>query len=197
MPRKLALEPIQIKKRVKELQKRYRTQILDDVCCLYFYCFYDTHSVGLNQLLAKIRKKDKSANFPFVKQGTREWGMIYVYLLAQLLREKQDKIWDDAIFIIYLTYYTGLLFDSGEDINFDSLSRIMKEDGMAKPVFKSSFKFISRYNFKAEKTSLNNLNIKRKLIEKESSFKKKFHHEVVEIFEKYSLKIIKKHDLTI
>jgi hypothetical protein len=197
MPRKLALEPLQLKRRVKQLQKKYRLHILEDVRCLYFYCFYERHSEGMQFLLKKLRKEHPKVDFPFLKKGTREWGMIYVYLLAQLLRKNQSKVWDDVVFIIYLTFYTGLLFDTDEDINFDSLSKIMNEDGMAKPVFKSSFRYIQRYNFKAEKISLNNAQIKRKLIEKEASFKKKFHPEVVELFEKYSLKIIKKHDLTI
>lgn len=182
MPRKLALEPLQIKRKIKQLQKKYGAHILEDVRCLYFYCFYERHSEGLQIFLRKLQQKQEKVNFPFLKKGTREGGMIYVYLLAQLLRKKQSKVWDDAIFIIYLTFYTGLIFDSGEDLNFDSLSKILDEDGLARPAFKHSFKFVRRYNFKAEQVSLNNVRIKRKLIEKESSFKKKFHPEVVEFF---------------
>ena len=199
---------------IKDLQERYGHDIISKASNLYHYCFYDFHSykiyklkemandlsenVGkipeVNQREEMTKKLKEMTHYPFLKGGAREYAMIYIYLLAKMLRAKQSTFWDDAIFIIYFTYYTGFCYDSlnDEDFNYDTLYLVDKYDkGMAKKEFKEAFKFVSRYNFKI-KNAVNNEKVKRQLVEKYKSFKKKYKKSAkVEAFVKHSEKIIR------
>lgn len=159
MPRKLAKEPKVLISMIKDLQERYGNDILSRASNLYHYCFYDFHSYKINALKERVSKLSKAVriipevdqkeemsqkvkevtHYPFMKSGVREYAMIYVYLLARMLRKKRANFWDDAIFIIYFTYFTGFCYDSlnNEDFNYDTLYLVNKYDkGMATKEFK-------------------------------------------------------------
>lgn len=101
-----------------------------------------------------------------------------------MLKEHHSRFWDDAIFIIYFTYYTSFCYNSlnDEDFNYDTLYLVDKYNkGMATSYFKEAFDFIARYDFKRK--SSKDETVKRQLIEKNKSFNKKFkNRELVEAF---------------
>jgi hypothetical protein len=191
MPRKLALEPQKLKKKVEALQRDYGNDILDKSGNLYFYCFSSFHANKINHIKKVFHQKNRNFEFPFVKRGNREFGMIYIYLLTKMLRQSKRCYWDDAIFIIYLTIYTGFGFDDVNDLDYTTLQVALdKCKGMARDDFKKSFDSVMTFNFHQKKT-INNDKITRSLIDKLSSFNKKYkNRELVEFFDKISEDII-------
>lgn len=192
MPRKLALEPENLKKRYILVRERYDHDIFSKASNLYHFCFYNMHSYQIMNLKKKVKKSKSKVNFPFLTGGEREWPMIYTFLLSELLKDHYRNYWEDAIFIIYFTYYTGFNNDSWAHLNYNTLYLIDNiEEGMAKDNFKKAFQKVSKYNFSA-KVNTKNDEAKRFLIEKVKSFKKKYSEpEKVEIFLEHAHDIIK------
>lgn len=201
MPRKLVLEPQKIKKKIANIKNIYGNDVLSKVGNLYFYCFC-AHPPYLYSKLEKAQINSNSQKaLPLAREGSRENAMVYVYLLSEFLierkaaknkKEKGKTSWEDAVFVIYFTYYTGFTYDTLNDLDYDVLSKVLnKQNGFSNDLFKSSFKGVSHFNFHLENDSINNLKIKRSLIEKVKSFKKKYkNHEQVEFFKLFSSKIM-------
>jgi len=192
MPRKLALAPENIKKQYIVIQERYGRDIFSKASNLYHFCFFNIHSYQISDLKQKVNEAKTEVNFPFLTGGEREWPMIYTFLLAELLKDHHHNYWGDAIYIIYFTYYTGFNNDSWTHLNYETLYLIDNiEEGMAKDNFKKAFQKVSKYNFNT-KVNTKNDKVKRFLVEKVKSFKKKYSEpEKVEIFLEHAHDIIK------
>jgi hypothetical protein len=149
------------------------------------------HSYQILNLKKKVKKTKAKVNFPFLTGGEREWPMIYSFLLSELLKDHYRNYWEDAIYIIYFTYYTGFNNDSWAHLDYETLYLIDNiEEGMAKDNFKKAFKKVSKYSFNA-KVNTKNDDVKRFLVEKVKSFKKKYSEpEKVEVFLKHAHDII-------
>lgn len=212
MPRKLAKEPRIMRDKITQLKRIYGQDIMSRSSNLYQYCYYSFHSYDIIRLKAsandwkkkisliqdvQVRKRcrvlyNEKFQYPFLKGGLRDLAMIYVFLLARMLRRKNLHFWDDATFIIYFTYYTAFTYNSLEqdDFNYPTLQLVHdRNGGMACKDFKKGFSFIADYDLL--KVSHRRNLIKEKLREKEKSFKKKFKDgALVEIFIKKSEDII-------
>ena len=81
MPRKLALEPENLKKRYMLVRERYGNNIFSKASNLYHFCFYDIHSYQLMNLKKKVKKAGAKVSFPFISGGEREWPMIFQRLM--------------------------------------------------------------------------------------------------------------------
>ena len=106
MPRKLALESQKLKLKYIELQERYGEDIFSKSANLYHFCFVEIHSYQISIIKRKIGK-DK-VRFPFQSGGEREWAARCIHFYFQsFLRGRFRNYWQDAVFIIYFTYFTG------------------------------------------------------------------------------------------
>jgi hypothetical protein len=208
MPAKYLFQPDNIKKRFASLKAVYGKEFFKEMIFLYWYCFHDAGRIDRNSWLVRLEKKGYPKGYPLLEKSSREKGMVYIFLLADYMKKKKSHFWDDAVFIIYFTYYTGLAFNDWEDLTTKSLKELENEGGAAHKVFRREFKFISRYNFNAkksvEKRNANDLGrgfildkkIKDKLINKTSNFLKKYgSHPQTETFLKESRRFLKKKNL--
>lgn len=107
MPNKLAIQTHNLRIRYILIQLRYGVDIFSRACNLYMFCFNEAHSREIVRIRDYVKKSNAEGSFPFLKQGYRESAMIYTFLLARILKKDYRYFWEDAIFIIYFTYFTG------------------------------------------------------------------------------------------
>lgn len=208
MPAKLVFSPRKIKSQIKLLESKYGKDILSRATNLYFYCFIDTHSNGIANLVREVSSKRAKIKFPFVKEGLkREWGMIYVFLLVYLLKGKNEQLfsWEDVVFIIQLTYVTGFLCDQRKTsllkymMNNQDFNRTVKDKTLG--LFRSQFEFVLKHSLIYEdtgkpgdgRTYLQN-QVVRKLIDKRKKFLQKYMKDekvdfLISAFIKHSLEV--------
>lgn len=211
MPQALILTRTNLIKKIKALNDSYSEDILKKSHNLYMYCFTKMHSYEIHDL------KDKTKNliFPFIKNGSREFPMIYVYLLYKMLKEKNsddENLWEYAIFIIYLTYYTDLDFHSyylkniKNELDTNTLNWFANEQDTrpensseltgytARGFFRETFHKVKRFNFDKQTRGEYSTKFKDDIIRKIISFEKKYtNDEQVDLFVNYSMKIIISH----
>lgn len=191
------------------MEAAYGNHFFKEMIFLYWYCFHDAGRTDRKSWLVRLEKKGYPKGYPLLEKSSREKGMVYIFLLADYLKKKKPQFWDDAIFIIYLTYYTALAFDHWDHINPQNMKVLENEGGTAHKVFQREFYFITRYNFNAKKTGkikkdeikgkgfILDKKVKDKLINKVSNFQKKYEaYPQTETFLKESRRFIKKKDLT-
>jgi hypothetical protein len=209
MPAKYLFQSDNIKNHFQSLEEVYGKDFFKEMIFLYWYCFHQAGKTDRKSWLVRLEKKGYSKGYPLLEKSSREKGMVYAYLLADYLKKKKSHFWDDAIFIIYLTYYTALAFDGWKDLTTKNLKELENQGGAAHKVFQREFKFITRYNFNAKKSErvkkdeklgkgfILDKKIKEKLITKTSNFQKKYGSYPQTItFLKESRRFLKKRDLT-
>lgn len=209
MPAKYIFQPRNLKKQFNCLEAVYGKDFLKEMIFLYWYCFHNAGRTDRNSWLVRLEKKGFAKGYPLLEKSSREKGMVYVFLLADYLKKKKSHFWDDAIFIIYLTYFTALAFDGWDDLTTKNLKELENEGGAAHKVFQREFNFITTHNFNVRKSDrirkgeepgkglILDKKIKDKLINKNSNFRKKYgSYPPTETFIKESRRFLKKKDLT-
>ena len=93
MPRKHILCPEKLRIDINDLKRKYGSDILSRASNIYFFCYLDTHSQGITDLAEEVEFKKIKIKFPFLKTNLkREWGMIYLFLIDEMLIWKKRHL---------------------------------------------------------------------------------------------------------
>lgn len=212
MPAKKIFRTSNLKSYLKENMAGYGYEVLSKAADLYHF-FYTLPVSYRIELLKDMRIQAPEA-FQFVakvpgdEESTWDIKIAYIHLLTELIikvrpqktNEYKSSHIDDVIFIIYVTYFTGMMHDSFHALKSADFHAIENKAPFASDLFCKHFEKVKRYAFNLDQkkaASQNERKFKQSIADARRDYRKKFKSEKVEKVLKVAIQYAQSGDISL